>query len=85
MNVVSVVNVVTFSNCAGVFSFLQQAQTLYLHSGWLPLATCTGGLVPSSTCTYAVLLHAQIATCTVMMVHGGGSGVIEGVPWDSSM
>ena len=61
------------------------AQTLYLHSGWLPLATCTGGLVPSSTCTYTVLLHAQIATCTVMMVHGGGSGVIEGVPWDSSM
>ena len=28
------------------------AQTLYLHSGWLPLATCTGGFVPSSTCTY---------------------------------
>ena len=52
------------------------AQTLYLHSGWLPLATCTGGLVPSSTC---------IATCTVMIVHGGGSGVMEGVPWDSSM
>ena len=36
--------------------------------------------------TYSAhILHAQIATCTVMMVHGGGSGVMEGVPWDSSM
>ena len=33
----------------------------------------------------AHILHAQIATCTVMMVHGGGSGVMEVVPWDSSM
>ena len=30
-------------------------------------------------------LHAHIAACTVMMVHGGGSGVMEVVPWDSSM
>ena len=27
------------------FSFHQLAQTLYLHPRWLPLATCTGGLV----------------------------------------
>ena len=33
----------------------------------------------------AHILHAQIATCTVMMVHGGGSGVMDVVPWDSSM
>ena len=33
----------------------------------------------------AHILHAQIATCTVMMVHGGGSGVMEVLPWDSSM
>ena len=52
------------------------AQTLYLHSGWLPLASCTGGLVPNNTGTY---------TATVMVVPGGGSGVMELVPWDSSM
>ena len=33
----------------------------------------------------AHILHAQIVTCTVMVVHGGGSGVMEVVPWDSSM
>ena len=35
----------------------------------------------------AHILHAQIATCTVMVVHGSGSysGVMEVVPWDSSM
>ena len=32
-----------------------------------------------------LILHAQIATCTVMVVHGGGSGVMEVVPWDGSM
>ena len=31
----------------------------------------------------AHILHAQIATCTVIMVHGDGSGVMEVVPWDS--
>ena len=33
----------------------------------------------------AHILHAQIVTCTVMVVHAGGSGVMEVVPWDSSM
>ena len=33
----------------------------------------------------AHILHAQIATCIVMVVHGSGSGVMEVVPWDSSM
>ena len=28
----------------------------------------------------AHILHAQIATCTVMVGHGGGSGVMEVVP-----
>ena len=51
-------------------------QILYLHSGWLPLATCTGGLVPSIALAH--ILHAQ-------MVHGGDSGVMEVVPWDGSM
>ena len=112
-----------------VFSFHQLAQTLYLHSGWLLSATCTGGLVHRSTGAYtactacnlhcvvvvvvyiqhkhstctqgcypwqlalvvlfiaalAHILHAQLATYTVMVVHGGGSGVMEVVPWDSSM
>ena len=27
----------------------------------------------------------QTATCTVMVVHGGGGVVMEVVPWDSSM
>ena len=36
------------------------AQTLYLHSGWLPLATCTGGLVPSSTCTYTACADCNL-------------------------
>ena len=31
----------------------------------------------------AHILHVQIATCTVMMVHGGGSGVMEVLSWDS--
>ena len=43
-----------------VFSFLQLAQTLYLHSGWLLLATCTGGLVPSSTCTYTACADCNL-------------------------
>ena len=59
------------------------AQTLYLHSGWLPLATCTGGLVPGIALAH--ILYAQIATCTVMVVHGGGSGVMEVVLGDGSM
>ena len=42
----------------------------------VPLASCTSGLVPNSTGTY---------TATVKVVHGGGSGVMELVPWDSSM
>ena len=52
-------------------------QTLYLHSGWLPLqlATCTGGLVPVAY-ALAHILHTQITTCTVMVVHGGGSGAM---------
>ena len=33
----------------------------------------------------AHILHAQIATCTVMVMHRGGSGVMEAVPWDGSM
>ena len=33
----------------------------------------------------ARILHAQIATCTVMVAHGGGSGIMEVVPWDGSM
>ena len=45
------------------------------------MATCTGGLVPSIT----HILNAQIATCTVTVVRGGGSGVMEEVPWDGSM
>ena len=55
-------------------------------------STCTRGgypwqlaLVILFLVALAHILHAQIATCTVMMVHGGGSGVMEGVPWDSSM
>ena len=31
--------------CGGGGGGVYIAQTLYLHSGWLPLATCTGGLV----------------------------------------
>ena len=60
------------------------AQTLYLHLGWLPLATCTGGLVPAA-CTLAHILHTQIATCTAMVVQGGVSGVMGVVPWDGSL
>ena len=41
-------------------------QTPYLHSEWLPLETCTGGLVLSSM---LYILHVQIATCTVMVVY----------------
>ena len=36
------------------------AQTLYLHLGWLLLATCTGGLVPSSTCTYTACTDCNL-------------------------
>ena len=57
-------------------------QTLYPHSGWLPLATCTGGLFPSSTCTYTVCadynLHYDVDG-------SGGGGVMELVPWDGRM
>ena len=60
-----------------VFSFLQLAQTLYLHLGWLLLATCTGGLVHRSTGAYTACADCNLH-CVV--VHGGGSGVIEGVP-----
>ena len=35
--------------------------------------------------TLAHILHAQIATCTVMIAHDSGSGVTEVVPWDSNM
>ena len=59
---------------------------MYKHS------TCTQGgypwqlaLVVLLLVALAHILHAQIATCTVMVVHGGGSGVMEVVPWDSSM
>ena len=45
--------------------------------------TCTCGLVPSIALAH--ILHAQIATCTVMVVHGGCSGVMEVVPWNGSM
>ena len=62
--------------------YIYTAQTLYLHLGWLPLATCTGGLVPSSTCTCTACADCNLHC---VMVHGGGSGVMEGVPWDSSM
>ena len=68
-----------------MFLVVYIAQTLYLHSEWLPLETCTGGLVLSSTCTIIYILHVQIATCTVMVVHGSGSGVMEVVPWNGSM
>ena len=33
----------------------------------------------------AHILHAQIVTCTVMLMHGGGSGVNEVVPWNGGM
>ena len=36
------------------------AQTLYLCLGWLFLATCTGGLVPSSTCTYTACVDCNL-------------------------
>ena len=54
--------------------------------------TCTWGGYPWQLALVALflvalahILHAQIATCTVMLVHGGGSGVMEVVPWDGSM
>ena len=52
-------------------------QTLYLQSGWLPLSTCTGGLVPSSTGIYTA--------CADCNLHCDSSGVMEVVPWDGSM
>ena len=64
--------------CGGGGAYI--AQTLYLHLGWLLLAACTGGLVPSSTCTYTACVD-----CNLHCDDSGGIGVMEGVPWDSSM
>ena len=59
---------------------------MYKHS------TCAWGgnpwqlaLVVLFLVALAHILHVQIANCTVMVVHGGGSGVMEVVPQDSSM
>ena len=52
-------------------------------------STCTRGgypwqlaLVVLFLVALAHILHAQIATCTVMVILGGGSGVMEVEPWD---
>ena len=65
-----------------MFLVVYIAQTLYLHSGLLPLETCTGGLVSNSTYTYTACTDCNLH-CDV--VHGGGSGVMEVVPWNGSM
>ena len=59
---------------------------------WHKDSTCTQGGYPWQLAQVVLflvalvhILHAQIATCTVMVVHGGGSGVMEVVPWDGSM
>ena len=65
-----------------MFLVVYIAQTLYLHSEWLPLELA---LVVLFLVALAHILHAQIATCTVMVIHGGGSGVMEVVPWNGSM
>ena len=52
------------------------AQTLYLHSEWHGYPWQLA-LVVLFLVALAHILHVQIVTCTVMMVHGGGSGVME--------
>ena len=56
-----------------VFSFLQLAQTLYLHLGWLLSATCTGGLVHRSTGAYTACtdcnLHCVVVVVMVLVVY----------------
>ena len=54
------------------FSFHQLVQTLYLHSGWLLSATCTGGLVHRSTGAYTACadcnLHCVVVVVLVVLV-----------------
>ena len=55
--------------------------TLHKHSTWTRGGyPCQLALVVLVLVALALILHVQIATCTV---HGGG--VMEAVPWDSSI
>ena len=59
----------TFSNLRWLcFSFHQLAQTLYLHSGWLLSATCTGGLVHRSTGAYTACTDCNLH-CVVVYIY----------------
>ena len=59
----------TFSNlCCWCFSFLQLAQTLYLHSGWLLSANCTGGLVHRSIGAYTACADCNLHCVVVVVV-----------------
>ena len=58
------------------FSFQQLVQTLYLHLWWLPPATCTGVLFPSSNGTYTACtycnLHCLVLVLLVVYLCGCG-------------
>ena len=64
----------TFSNLRWwCFSFQQLAQTLYLCSWWLPSATCSGGLFPTTACAYGNL-HSVVV---VYMLYISGTVIAQ--------
>ena len=82
----------TFSNLRWLcFSFHQLAQTLYLHSGWLLSATCTGGLVHRSTGAYAACtdcnLHCVVVVVVVVVYtqHKHSTCTWGGYPWQLAL